>query len=450
MEFIGKLLPIHGYIVSMQEPLHHGYERSLTHLYQPLIGIEAVSLFQTLLHEIPIQQGEEKQTHHTLMNYMNLPLDKIYQARKRLEGIGLLKTYKQKIEQTTSFIYELHCPFIPEQFFSDGMLSELLYHHIGEAKYNLLKNHFITQNVVEGKNVTASFHEVFELVKPSKEQMEPIEEQLKKDHQLVDNIDFSWLETSLKQRMIPVHKVLTTDNKKLISELTFLYELPSHEIEKSILWALTDENKLDIEEFRAACHYNFKTSNNHKRIDLVEKQQKPLKQQRQEIQKQQSKEEQLIQQFETISPKQLLEDLSSGRQASDRELNMISDIMTKQGLPVPVMNVLIHYVLIQSNMKLSKPYLDTIASHWSRAQLKTAREAMLFAKKEIKQFQENKAKRKRPYQKTSKEIVPDWFLKRDQEQSKPQEPKKQAKNYSKEEDERKKLEALINQFANKE
>src|SRR5690625_7538210 len=67
-------------------------------------------------------------------------------------------------------------------------------------------------------------------------------------------------------------------------------------------------------------------------------------------------------------------------------MRVVREVMTGQGLPAPVMNVLIHYVLLQSNMKLSKGYLDKIASHWSRDNLKNAREAMEIAKKEIEQL----------------------------------------------------------------
>src|SRR5690625_6878668 len=80
------------------------------------------------------------------------------------------------------------------------------------------------------------------------------------------------------------------------------------------------------------------------------------------------------------------------------------------------MNLLIHYVLLQSNIKLSKGYLDKIASHWSRANLKNAREAMEFAKKEIEQFKTG-AKGGGYGQQASKEIIPDWFIERDKKPS---------------------------------
>lgn len=111
MNFIGKILPIEGYYVVVKSSLPVDYAKSLTHLYQPLIGIQAVTLYLTLLHEVELQKEDSPQTHHTLMNYLNLPLDEIYQARLKLEGIGLLKTYENKGEMQNYYTYEIQSPF---------------------------------------------------------------------------------------------------------------------------------------------------------------------------------------------------------------------------------------------------------------------------------------------------------------------------------------------------
>src|SRR5699024_9199947 len=92
-------------------------------------------------------------------------------------------------------------------------------------------------------------------------------------------------------------------------------------------------------------------------------------------------------------------------------------------LSAPVMNVLIHYVLLQSDMKLSKAYLEKIASHWSRAKLTDAKEAMAFAKKQTEQA--TKPRRNYQSRKKSTEIVPDWIKEREKQNK--EEPKEMAK-----------------------
>ncbi|MGP4108348.1 replication initiation and membrane attachment family protein [Virgibacillus sp. L01] len=407
MSHIGKILPIEGYRVLFKGNLPVDYAKSLTHLYQPLIGIQAFSLYQTLLNELEFQHGSSVQTHHTLMNYMNLPLDDIYRARLKLEGIGLLKTYQNYTDDQNSYIYELLSPFSPANFFADEMLAQLLYHHIGETKFKLLKEYYTEHGKREGSNITASFNEVFQTFQPYLEGMEVIDDQ---DESVTESaIDFTWMEQMLKQRMVPANRVLTSENRKLISQMMTLYDLATFEVEKSVLWALTDENSLNRNEFKEACHDLFRNKHNQTDIRLTEKE---VRTTNETVSNPTTKEDQLITELEKISPKQLLEDLSSGGQASAQDMKVIREVMTTQGLPSPVMNVLIHYVLLQSNMKLSRAYLEKIASHWSRANLQTAKEAMAFAKSEKGRYQKeqtNKSNYKKPQ---SNEVVPDWFKER--------------------------------------
>ncbi|MFD1851915.1 replication initiation and membrane attachment family protein [Oceanobacillus bengalensis] len=441
MRFIGQVLPVDGYFVTLKHHLTKNYSKSLTHLYQPLIGIQAVMLYQTLLHEIELEEEISPQTHHTLMNYLNIPLDEIYKARLKLEGIGLLKTFKKTKENTTIFTYELQGAFAPSDFFRDAMLSQLLYHQIGDQKYNMLKNHFVktySENV--GEDITVSFHDVFQTFTPTLEVVKPIRSE--EESPPVQTADFSWLIQMLTQRMIPVGRVLTAYNRKLISQMQLLYDLDSYEIEKSVLWALTEENYLNTEEFKTACHDLFKSKHHDSKIKLTEKVEK-----NQALPKSKpvTKEDMLIHELETISPKQLLEDLSGGNQASEQDMKIIREVMTSQGLPSPVMNVLIHYVLLQSNMKLSKAYLEKIASHWSRANIKTAKEAMEFAKKEKERFQKTpqKQQQRTSYKrKDSKEIVPDWFKERKVKQTKTVQSTQPVIDLEKEKAE---LEKLLNQ-----
>lgn len=406
MNLIGKLLPKDGFIARLKEAPSMDYSKSLSHLYQPILGIEAVSLYHTLLNEAH-SASNHVQTHHTLMNYLQRPLPEIYKLRLKLEGIGLLRTYKRSTEKGTIYTYEVQKPFPPTRFFEETMLSELLLHHVGKQRFIQLKNRFANEEEIFGKEITASFQAVFQTVDP-KIQPKNIETKSLETNSFVELIDFSWLELMLKQRRLPVRKILTGENKKIISELTYLYNLATHEIEKAILWAITEEHHLDIEQLKEACHDLYATKSTAPiRLKLKQKEKQTQKHKQT---KKLSREEQLIHRFETVSPRELLEDLSGGNRASERDLKIIRDVMLEQNLSQSVMNVLVHYVLIQSNMKLSKPYLETIASHWSRANLTTAKEAMDFAKEEIRRFKERQTNRTR--RETSKEIIPDWFHER--------------------------------------
>lgn len=409
MQHIGKILPVDGYYVELKESLPTNYLASLVHLYQPLIGLDAIGLYQTLLLERDLQVHGDLQTHHTLMSQLNMPLDKIYQTRTRLEGIGLLKTFKNETEHNVSYVYRLLNPLRPSAFFQDMMLSELLYRQIGESKYRRLKQ-FYSEELTDptGNEVTVSFEEVFQTFKPSGNVTQIAFDQPEPAHVPLKEVDFTIIQQGLINQMVAPEKVLTTQNKRVITQLMQLYDLETYEIEKSILWALTDENDLDVEQLKAASHDLFQAKHNVANVQLSEKTLE-IPQAKVLPTVGTTREERLIARLEVISPKQLLEDLSSGNNASSEDMKIVTEVMIEQGLPTAVMNVLVYYVLLKSEMKLTKPYLSKIGSNWSRLGFKTAKEAFLFAK--------NVNKPKAPKQKQSyqrqytgpQEIIPDWF-----------------------------------------
>ncbi len=403
----GTLLPIDGYEVKLPQGLSIYYTNSLVHLYQPLVGIDAISLYFTLTHDIQLQKMIQLQTHHSLMNQLNMSLDDIYEARRKLEAIGLMKTFQHATDEKTYYTYELISPFTPEKFFHDMMLSELLFRHVGKTKFDHLKTFYIAeQQKRDGIEMTASFSDVFQTFQPSEIPAVHIDKSYNTNNSntSVELVDFRFIKQSFERQNINPNRVLTNENKMIITQLMMLYGLETYELEKVLQWALTDENKLDIEQFKAGCHDLFQGKYNVANVSLHKKQRvekgatkKPL-----------TKEEQMIERLESITPKQLLEDLSSGNNATEQDMKIVSEVMTEQGLPIPVMNVLIHYVLLQSNMKLSKPYMSKIAGHWSRAKLTTAKEAMDFARNTIN-IQQTKQKKSASRFTKKKEIIPDWF-----------------------------------------
>ncbi|KGX89077.1 replication initiation and membrane attachment family protein [Pontibacillus litoralis] len=424
---IGKLLPVDGFIVQPPSLLTVNMSTSLTHFYQPLVGIAAISLYQTLLSEQPVFQGDmEPRTHHVLMNYLHLPLDEVYEARQRLEAIGLMRTFQSQEENGTVYTYVLLRPFTPAEFLDDAMLSLLLHHHLGNDKYERLKKAFYVKPVVNRKaeEVTSTFEDIFTM-RDITQHMPPTLGESSMQQTVhtnttgvniqTDVIDMNMLKHTLQQRMLPVEVIFTEKNKKVFNQLASLYNLATYEVEKAIQWSLNDANELMINEFKEACHDIYQSKQSSGSIHLTNhrdtwKASKTEEQQTKNVEQSDQKEDMLINHLEQISPRQLLVDLSDGAEPTQKELKMIRDIMTQQGLTPGVMNVLIHYVLLKTDMKLSKPYMETIASHWSRLKVKNVRQAMDVAKKENQKYQQLATKRKNNNNRKQKQdIVPDWF-----------------------------------------
>ncbi|MYL34160.1 hypothetical protein GLW05_11175 [Pontibacillus yanchengensis] len=429
---IGKLLPVDGFKLQVPHNIAINMSTSLTHLYQPLIGLAAISLYQTLLSEYEVQkQDDHPRTHHLLMNYLHLPLDQIYEARKRLEAIGLIRSFLSEGEQQNVYTYVLLRPFTPNEFFEDDMLSLLLYHHIGQEKFQRLQHSLYSKPIVEehSTEVTSSFEEIFSMRElPNDVPSNPESNETTKNiimsttgaNVQESSIDFDWLKKTFHERMLPVNVIFTEKNKKVMNQLALLYNLANYEMEKAIQWALSDSNELHVSELKEACHdlYQSKHQKGHGNIRLTEHREKVASdegasKQSDEDQQPQDKEEALINQLEHISPRQLLTDLSNGAEPTEKELKIVRDIMTSQGLPAGVMNVLIYYVLLKTDMKLSKPYMETIAGHWARLNVKTVRQAMDTAKSENQKYQQLATKGKNRRQK--QEVLPDWFKEQQKE-----------------------------------
>ena len=101
-----------------------------------------------------------------------------------------------------------------------------------------------------------------------------------------------------------------------------------------------------------------------------------------------TQEEKLIYYFETTSPLQYLRDISGGAEPSKADVKIIEDVMFEQKLNPGVVNVLIDNVMRKTDMKLTKNYVEKIASHWARKNIKTVKDAMDLAKMEHRQYLE--------------------------------------------------------------
>ncbi|WLR50176.1 replication initiation and membrane attachment family protein [Bacillus tianshenii] len=431
-----EVLPVDRYIVR-KNGLLHAYDRNVvTLLYQPLIGAVATSLYMTLWTESDRLDGfTETVSHHRLMNSMQLNLQVIYNERLKLEGIGLLKTYVKKDEDNVrTFLYELQPPLTPSQFFYDGVLNVYLYNRIGKSAFHQLKQYFSEQAVEKEQyeDITGSFYETFssvsasELTARSKEAFEHfkpetgeayLEREKAKPVSIEErSFDFELFYNGLSKSMVP-REVFTQDVKDVIVKLAFVYRISPLEMQKLVIQALnpaTDE--IEIDQLRKAARDWYQLEHGGDLPTLSERHQ-PIPTQTMRGKEPQTQEEQLVAHLENISPYECIYELSNGAVPSTEDLQLVEEVMLKQNLPAGVVNVLLQYVMLRSDMKLSKPYVRKIASHWARKNVRTVPEAMKIAKEEHQKYQEweeNKSKRSSSAPKRKfvrKEKLPDWFKK---------------------------------------
>jgi replication initiation and membrane attachment protein DnaB len=104
------------------------------------------------------------------------------------------------------------------------------------------------------------------------------------------------------------------------------------------------------------------------------------------------------------SSRQFLIDISNGAEPSINDLIIVEDILFNQKLSPSVVNVLLYYVLLKSDYQLNRKYIEKIASHWARKNIKTAKEAMDICINENRQSTNRKNQKKSQYQKNFQKV----------------------------------------------
>ncbi|CAH2716116.1 Replication initiation and membrane attachment protein [Neobacillus rhizosphaerae] len=421
-----EILPIDRYNVASNGLLHEYDRKVLTFLYQPLIGSTCYSLYMTLWAELEENRlWSESSTHHLLMNLLEMNLKDIYEARLKLEGIGLLKVYVKTNEEERSFIYELHPPLNPEQFFLDGMLNIYLYRKIGKNHFARLKRFFTDKQKPkenEYHEVTAAFQDVFASAAPeSLQYFQDVSADVEADEnqQLIgrnetnplqvdiNTFDFNLLAAGLNESLVP-QRALTPKVKNVISNLAFLYNINPIEMKNFILGAINPNDEIDIEDLRKGARDWYQFVNYDQLPSLINRTQ-PVAHQVQ-VTEPKTQEEKLIRYYETTPPLIVFKDLSGGVEPSNSNLKALEEIMIKYKLPPGVVNVMIEVVLIKTDMKFTKGFVETTASHWARKQVKTVKEAMELAKNEDRIRTDSKKAGKGANKKPIRtELIPDWF-----------------------------------------
>ncbi|MRX71776.1 Replication initiation and membrane attachment protein [Bacillus lacus] len=415
-----EIIPVDRYIVKCNGLLHEYDRKIITLLYQPLIGAKSYSLFMTLWSELEQNRlwGEET-AHHSLMAIMQNSLKEIYEERIKLEGIGLLRTFLKEEGEDKLYIYELQPPLDPNDFFEDGMLNIYLYNRLGKSKYVKLKKFFCDRELIgEAKNVTRSFDDVFTSIKPS-ELLTSVEasesagqglikrEDASSPHIEDDVFDFDLFYAGLSDAIIPKSSI-TPKVKETIKKLAYLYGIDPISMKNVIMNSMDADDSIVIEELRKSARTWYQFEHGEKLPSLAEKTQPAAKR---KVSNPSTQEEEMAYQLETISPRQFLKDVAGGIEPSAGDLQIIEETMFRQKLLPGVVNVLIYYVMLKTDMKLTKTYVQKIASHWARKKITTVPEAMSLAKQEHKQYQEwaSGKKNSRKAAPIRKEKLPSWL-----------------------------------------
>lgn len=370
-------------------------KKILTDLYQPIIGSLSILIYMTLFNQVKADTLLSKELdHESILRILGINMDLFRVNKEKLEGIGLIKTYKKNSE----FIYVLYKPLDAFSFFNNPLLNTLLYNNLGNKLYkDILKEYKnIKIDLSEYSEVTKSFDQVFKTTSLlTLNNMDVINYEYAKI-KMASVIDFEFVLDGLPN--------ISESLKEDLNNIAFLYNLKDSELRELVLYSLNAKNILDLDVLlnRARDLYVFENSSlpTLKYIKMKTSDEN------------ETKKEKLIKTFQNTSPFVYLKSKYKSGSPSKLEMKIIEDLLFKSKMEPEVINVLISYVLTVNNQKFTKNYVDTIASQWLRLGIKTAEAAM----KHCTEFKPPTKNKTKVINSKKEEILPDWFYQKQEKE----------------------------------
>ena len=389
----------------------------VTQLYVPFLGVQASTLYLVLFSELsPNSYQSDVIQLADLLALVNMGIPDFYQARIRLESVGLLKTYRYEDEDSISaqYTFELQAPASPNLFFKDALLSTLLVNQVGHQRFeNLQKRFSVKEKAIYGEDVTSTFQEGFQLpfnmsqYKRNIAQEKQMIKDVKQQESLVLNSNIDWeLLTDLLKSQFVHEQALTDEVKHMLNSFQLYYGLTEREIAQYVIYAADlstgeiDEKELYSIIINANQHLAApkKEETSIAPVESTPEVSEVVTEEKQEITPAPTQLPQAIQRLITLAkemtPFDFMTSIKQQRNGyvSNGEQRIILDLVQVGTIPSEVINILIHYVLVvKNNPTIKKNLMDTIANDWSQKGIQTAEQAIEAVRQRDKEF---KASRK--------------------------------------------------------
>lgn len=398
-----NILPADTFIVINKTILNDEDRKILTMLYQPIIGSGAIGLYFTLWSYLDRSELiAENISHHELSVNIGDTISNIINDRKKLEAIGLLKTY-YKSSSINNYVYQLYSPVSVNEFFNNSILGPLLLNSIGEKAYTRIVNYFKIPCVSlnDFQDITSSFCDVFEFVSisPLENTVDNLKIKNSNNLKLKCDVNVSELLDLIPDDFIN-KKGITKETKNLLVNIANLYGFNNDELVEIIKNSIDEKKNINKTRFKNNAKSYYQFENNGEVPTIIFRSQPDYLRNANDNY---SKKNKLINVFETTSPYHFLKSKYNGGNPSKTDISLIEYLAVDLKLNPGVINVLIDYVLKINNNKLTRSFVEVIAGQWKRKNIETVSSAMTEATNEYKT-------RKTKNSNNTKEIIkPNWF-----------------------------------------
>lgn len=327
----------------------------LTLLYQPLIGMKALSLYNTFYH---LSNFNQSNLHQTLFDLLNINQLEFIKEREKLEALGLLESYSNNKDE---YVYVIRPPYSAKRFLKDTFLGTYLETEIGTTNINKLINLFEIKNedISNYNNLTKSFDDLYKIRSRRLLSIDrDLEGQNGYNNNLVrDQIDYNLLIEKLPRSV--KNPILFNENfKQQIMQLAFVYQFNIDDIINILIEANKGRKDLVIEEINLKAKIYFEKNNEE--IIIEEKQTDD------------------VSLMETLSFKTIVNKFGSkDKLTKANALSTINEFITQNDIQTGVLNVLIIFILKNKEGRLPHVnYLNKVWDSWYKEGVRTTKDAI--------------------------------------------------------------------------
>lgn len=356
----------------------------LTFLYQPLIGMKGLSLYNTLY---MLSDNNVYEKHQMLFDLLNITQTEFIEIRNKLEAIGLMDVYEKDLDR---FIYVLKPPYSAKRFLTDTFLGTYLESEIGSSNLdNLIKIFEVKkEDTTSYNNITKFFDDIYEVRSKKLLSINKELETRNGSRSLIRNsINYDLFVESLPRAL--KQPILLNDNfKEKVLQLAFVYQFTIEDLVKIFVESSKGKKTISIDELNLQAKIYFEANDNSLRVE--EKVSDDV-----EILSKQS--------YRTIINMFGSKDLMVKANA----LSTINEFITQNDIDQGVLNILLIFILKNKEGVLPHVnYLNKIWSDWYKHGVRTASDAVRHREFVENQWQNKQTK---SYNKPKKVNKPDWL-----------------------------------------
>ncbi|CAM12156.1 Replication initiation/membrane attachment protein [Candidatus Phytoplasma australiense] len=347
--------------------------QTLSLLYQPLIGAQALSIYYILL---SLKANFEYQ-HQFLFDIAFISEDVFLEQKEKLEALNLLATYQKENPRET--IYLVFPPYKSNAFLQDPLLGDFLLSEMGEKNYFHLESHFLLKPLnLEGfQDISKKFDDIYQFEKINFNQniqqhktMNPFDKSF-----LQSNFDYEAFLSSLPERF---KKTFLVESQTIdfINKLSLVYNLTPQKIAEIYQNTFPNPNDIDLSKLRLNVKKNYH-QNNKEQIIISSK-------------KTGYNEEEMITFLKKPNATQRI--IKGYCQKSNQTIasDTVFQLLERNDLEIGLVNALLIYILRYHNGILpSVVYLEKTLKSWSQKGILDAETAYDFLMEEKTEKQVN-------------------------------------------------------------